>query len=376
MFAALDLSSGPNRDHRPRSSPATICPADDQRYLSLKRPEPRSVLIVSADTRGRGALFTSAALETLAALSLKPEIKAPNALGEKPLATYSFVVVTDLGLLGSAEGALAKGLCRKGRQVTARGRTAVGGAHDAARDRRTPRVHGADERRAQHVRSGTSTALTPRCAASTTCARHASPARLSVEPAPEDRVLVRLADSTPLLIERQLGSGRVLLFTSSLDREWNDLPVQPVFVPLMAGLANHLLGGAGFSSEADLGSTLAVRALGLAGGQIFDPRGEKALGLGAGSDDVLLDQVGFYEVVGGGATELVAVNFDPRESDLTPIECRDSRPLAGLGRACRGPDPACRTGRCRARGELARAVARDPVGPARCHGNGCRKLAS
>ena len=44
------------------------------------------------------------------------------------------------------------------------------------------------------------------------------------------------------------------------------------------------------------------------------------MGLGAGSDDVLLDQVGFYEVVGGGATELVAVNFDPRESDLTPID--------------------------------------------------------
>jgi hypothetical protein len=99
----------------------------------------------------------------------------------------------------------------------------------------------------------------------------------------------------------------------------------------MAGLANHLLGGAGFSSEADLGSTLAVRALGLAGGQIFDPRGEKALGLGAGSDDVLLDQVGFYEVVGGGATELVAVNFDPRESDLTPIDAGILDRWRGLG---------------------------------------------
>jgi len=100
---------------------------------------------------------------------------------------------------------------------------------------------------------------------------------------------------------------------------------------LMAGLANHLLGGAGFSSEADLGSTLAVRALGLAGGQIFDPRGEKALGLGAGSDDVLLDQVGFYEVVGGGTTELVAVNFDPRESDLTPIDAGILDRWRGLG---------------------------------------------
>jgi hypothetical protein len=99
----------------------------------------------------------------------------------------------------------------------------------------------------------------------------------------------------------------------------------------MAGIANELLGGAGFTSEAELGSALAVRALGLTGGRIFDPRGEAALGLGAGSDDVLLDQVGFYEVVGGGATELVAVNFDPRESDLTPIDAATLERWRGLG---------------------------------------------
>jgi hypothetical protein len=133
------------------------------------------------------------------------------------------------------------------------------------------------------------------------------------------------------LLERPLGSGRVLLFTSSLDKEWNDLPLQPAFVPLMAGIANHLLGGAGFTSEADLGSTLAVRALGFAGGQIFDPSGDAALGLGAGSDDVLLDQVGFYEVVGGGTSELVAVNFDARESDLAPVDATTLERWQGLG---------------------------------------------
>ena len=144
-----------------------------------------------------------------------------------------------------------------------------------------------------------------------------------------------LADGTPLLLERAMGAGRVLLFTSSLDREWNDLPVQPAFVPLMAGIANYLLGGAGFTSEADLGSTLAVRALGFAGGQIFDPRGEAALGLGAGSDDVLLDQVGFYEVVGGGTTELVAVNFDRARVGPKARRCA-RRSTAGAGSAC-GP---------------------------------------
>jgi hypothetical protein len=99
----------------------------------------------------------------------------------------------------------------------------------------------------------------------------------------------------------------------------------------MAGIANELLGGAGFTSEADLGSTLAPRALGFSGAQIFDPSGDAALGLGAGRDDVLLAQVGFYEVVGGGTTELVAVNFDARESDLTPVDAATVERWRGLG---------------------------------------------
>jgi hypothetical protein len=36
-------------------------------------------------------------------------------------------------------------------------------------------------------------------------------------------------------------------------------------------------------------------------------------------------------VVGGGTTELVAVNFDPRESDLTPIDAATLERWQGLG---------------------------------------------
>ncbi len=143
-----------------------------------------------------------------------------------------------------------------------------------------------------------------------------------------------------------------------------------------AGLANHLLGGAGFTSEAELGSTLAVRALGLAGGQIFDPRGQKALGLGAG-EDVLLDQVGFYEVVGGGNTELVAVNFDPRESDLTPIDDATLARWKGLGTGGRAGRAEQRDGVVDGgRAAAARAVARDRAAPRGDRGILGRKLAS
>src|SRR4029079_9540235 len=100
--AALDLASGADRV-TVSLEPGDDLKADDQRYLVLKRPQPRSVLLVSADQRGKSALFLSSALGTLATLGLVPETRAPNKLTERPLAEQSFVVVTDAGLLGAGE---------------------------------------------------------------------------------------------------------------------------------------------------------------------------------------------------------------------------------------------------------------------------------
>ena len=327
-FPALELASGSNRVEV-ALSPGDALAGDDRRYLAIKRPEPRKVLIVSPDAEGRAPLYVSAALETLTTLALTAEVRT-SPLGAPPLLDYSFVVVTDVGTLDAAQASavedyvegggralLAAGprssslttlpvtgqALRTNPQMGAQARVAIGEV-----DATHPVLRGVDELRAANFTRF-----------------------VDVEPDEADRVLMSLADGTPLLLERALGSGRVLLFTSSLDKEWNDLPLQPAFVPLMAGIANELLGGAGFTSEADLGSTLAVRALGFAGGQIFDPSGEAALGLGAGSDDVLLDQVGFYEVVGGGTSALVAVNFDVRESDLAPVDATTLERWQGLG---------------------------------------------
>jgi hypothetical protein len=327
-FPALELASGSNRVEV-ALSPADDLASDDHRYLAIKRPEPRKVLVIAQDPEGVGPLFVSSAFETLTTLALTPEVRT-TPLGDPPLLNYSFVVVTDIGLLDAAQaGVIQEYVENGGRALLAAGprsaglttlpvtgqtmltnpqMRAQGSVSIGEVDTTHPALRGVDELRAANFTRS-----------------------INVEPGEADRVLMRLADGTPLLLERVLGSGRVLLFTSSLDREWNDLAVQPAFVPLMAGIANQLLGGAGFTSEADLGSTLAVRALGFSGGRIFDPRGEAALGLGAGSDDVLLDQVGFYEVVGGGTTELVAVNFDPRESDLKPVDAETLERWSGLG---------------------------------------------
>ena len=57
-----------------------------------------------------------------------------------------------------------------------------------------------------------------------------------------DAVLARFDDGGVALAERRVGQGRVLVFASTFDGYWNDLPVQPVFLPLVQSLVRHAAG--------------------------------------------------------------------------------------------------------------------------------------
>jgi hypothetical protein len=321
QFAPLELRPGPNRV-TVSIEPGDALSVDDRRFLAMKRPEPRAVLIVSGGgTRSNDDVFVSAALETLAALSLETKSVAVSALPRETLGDYSFVVVTDAGTLGDGEIALLESYADSGGGLLLALGPRSSGLTAVPITRQTVQP-GAG----LSIRSGTYESVGA-VDASHPALRGIEDLRsgkffryVRVEPGAGDEVLAALDGGAPLLVERRVGAGRTLLYASTLDRQWNDLPVQPVFVPFIAGLANHLLGGAGFSAEAELGSTLAVRAMGMQGGQIFDPRGDAALALGGGAGDVVLDQVGFYEVVGGGRNEIVAVNPDPLESDLASVD--------------------------------------------------------
>jgi len=50
---------------------------------------------------------------------------------------------------------------------------------------------------------------------------------------PEARVLARLDNGDALLVEHDYGEGTVLQWATTIDNDWNDLPVRPVFVPLV-----------------------------------------------------------------------------------------------------------------------------------------------
>ena len=48
-----------------------------------------------------------------------------------------------------------------------------------------------------------------------------------------DSVLARLSGGDPLLLHKAFGAGHVLLFTTTANRDWTNLPVQNLFMPLM-----------------------------------------------------------------------------------------------------------------------------------------------
>jgi hypothetical protein len=162
------------------------------------------------------------------------------------------------------------------------------------------------------------------------------------------KVLARFTNGAAALVEASIGDGRTLLYTSTLDRDWNDLPIHPGFLPLMQqavrhlarkhaafGDAEHVVGGSVVLPTGDL-KKLEVR--GPDGvGTVFE--GDRL----AGRSTVRFgrtDRPGVYRVIGtdqtGSAHErdelAFVVNVDAHGSDLTPAP-PSALPPSGAGSA-------------------------------------------
>jgi len=67
---------------------------------------------------------------------------------------------------------------------------------------------------------------------------------MEVEPRlePDSRVLLRYTDGRAALLEREIGPGRLVLFTSTLDDDWNDLAIRPIYTAVLHQLVRYLAG--------------------------------------------------------------------------------------------------------------------------------------
>jgi hypothetical protein len=162
------------------------------------------------------------------------------------------------------------------------------------------------------------------------------------------KVLARFTNGAAALVEASVGAGRTLLFTSTLDRDWNDLPIHPGFLPLVQQAVRHLARkhGPGESGDHVVGASVALPTADLKKLEVRGPDGLGAVFEGdrlAGRSSVRFgktERPGVYRVIGTDQTgttrerdELAfVVNLDPRGSDLTPVP-PEMLPTSGTGTA-------------------------------------------
>jgi hypothetical protein len=149
-------------------------------------------------------------------------------------------------------------------------------------------------------------------------------------PKPGSAVLLALDDGTPLLTGRPYGRGRVLLFGSTGDLEWNNLPTQTVFLPLLQRSVEYLAGAGGVTAHPapTAGERFEVESpadLPPGPATVTSPDGRRVAAAGverAGRRWIVLPAAGspgFHDVSFGGRVVPVAVNQTGRDSDVVPV---------------------------------------------------------
>ena len=151
-------------------------------------------------------------------------------------------------------------------------------------------------------------------------------------PRADTKVLMSFTDGAPALLEGHLGEGRTVLWTTTIDRDWTDLPFRTSFLPLMQQLVLYLAGRLDKSENRPLvvgePRTIVV-GRGVTDIEVTRPDGHSSVFSGA---DLAAREVryretsvaGVYRVTqkhaAGRDEERFAVNVDPRESVLAQAE--------------------------------------------------------
>ena len=324
-----------------RLEPPDELAADDTRRVALDNTDPDPLLFVSQDPRRRDLLYYRAALEASAAAHYRLESVSPGEAERLDPDRYALVVLSDVPQIARGfESRLHAWVESGGALIVTTGpnsalarRVALSG-HEVEPPLASERGGGpfqvAGEMDASHPVASAAEGLRP--------VKFFLYARL--RPRDGDTVPIRLGNGDPLLVEHEIGKGRVLLFASSFDNVWNDLPLTPVFVPFVAEAARYLAGADSGRGEALLGSVLELGRRRGSGStvQVVDPSGERVLSLSdsVNREAVALESLGFYEIRGGAQAELLGVNPDPRESDMRRIEEDTLELWQSTGRAAPG----------------------------------------
>ncbi|WP_116812709.1 vWA domain-containing protein [Steroidobacter cummioxidans] len=311
-FNGLNLSAGAHRIEVVLE-PGDELPQDDRFFSVIEQADP-AALLISRDTEADDTAYFAAAIGALSAPRLKVEQRVANAMDSGGLGKYSLIVISD-------PSALSNAAARRIHSYVAAGGAALVtlGEGQEKNDPLLGDLHSGEvKNRTGKVGEVAGSHPVLREAADWNRVRFFR--QRALQPTTDDQTLIALDDGTPLLMERTLGAGRMLILTVPVDRRWSDIAIHPLFVHFIGAAASYLTQAEATTSNALVGSIVTTGLTAGGGGQIFDPQGRRVLGLAQSTTDRLIpDQAGFYEIRGSEGARWLAVNVDTRESDLTPL---------------------------------------------------------
>lgn len=298
--------------------------ADDLRRFAIERSDPQKALLVHNYGDTRSPLYIGAALTAAAQSAFILESINVNEAADRKASNYAFIILSDVNSVPQLlENSLNQYVRSGGSVLIAAGTSAGGRTQIPIFGSRITETRDYSRIPDRYMSVGSSDSSYPAVAKVEGWTGVKFFYALNVDPG-DARVIVRLGDQTPLLLEKRIGEGRVVLLTSGLDNLTNDFPLHPAFVPFIDEMARYLAG-----SERQGGARVVDAYLELRnakekgqGVEVTDPEGRRPLTLSeaATAQSFQLTEAGYYQLrLADGRQNEVAVNPDTKESNLDVI---------------------------------------------------------
>jgi len=307
-----------------------VLSADNIGRFVIRRLDPQRVLFVREATDERSPLYFGSALNAASRGAFVLQSLAVSQTTDLDPSKFAFIVLSDVTSLPAIfEHSLEQYLAKGGNVLMALGLNASRQGHMHLWSNTTLKPH-------SFVTAGGTTV--GQIDFTHPALRQDHPGRdnggwaetkvlYSVAIDPKDaRVAARLSDGTPLLLDKQIGEGHLLLLTTGLDNLSNDIPLHPIFVAFVDKASRYLSGNEQLNRTYVVDSFVQLRSA-RAGEQstnveVIDPDGHRPLSLSEAKtvQTFRLSRAGYYQLhSANGRDAVVAVTTDRRESDLAQI---------------------------------------------------------
>jgi hypothetical protein len=322
-FPALEVPYGFSRCEI-KIDAADGFPADDLRRFAVERSDPQKALLIHNYGDNRSPFYVGAALSAAAQSAFLLESIIVNEAADRQPSNYAFMVLSDLNTVPSLlEHSLTEYVRSGGSILIAAGTSAGSRLQIPIFDARIVETRDYSRIPDRYMAVGITDSSYPAVAKANGWSGVKFFYALDVDPG-DARVIVRLGDQTPLLLEERIGEGRVVLLTSGLDNLTNDFPLHPAFVPFIEQTARYLAGSERQGGARPVDAYLELRNARerAQGVEVTDPEGKRPLTLGeaASAQSFQLTEAGYYQLrLANGRQDEVAVNPDPKESNLDVI---------------------------------------------------------